>query len=115
MGDAGPGPTQWGKPALCPSPTSPGKIKPVVSLGLAHYQLWGRQSCSKTRLPLAQGCQAAQSTHLGALLRLPKRLVSIPSPSFCPRITLRGLLIHSTFIGNDSVQGLVPALKELTV
>lgn len=47
MGQAGPGPTQWGKPALCPSPTSPGKIQPVLSLSLAHYQPRRRQSRRK--------------------------------------------------------------------
>lgn len=40
-GLAGPGPTQWGKPAPCPGPTSPGKIKPVASCDAAHYQPWG--------------------------------------------------------------------------
>lgn len=97
MGQAGPGPTQWGKPALCPSPTSPGKIQPVLSLVLAHYQSRRWQSRRKhgcrelkaaEHTPGGPGGRQGESTtrdrHLGAPLRLPKRLVSTPSPGRAP-------------------------------
>lgn len=40
-----------GSTALCPSPSPPGKPKPVVSSGFTYHQPRGRQSCRQTRPP----------------------------------------------------------------
>ena len=56
-----------GKARPLSSPTSPGKIQPVLSLVLAHYQPRRRQRRRKHGCPELD-CQAAQSTHLGGLV-----------------------------------------------
>lgn len=93
---AGPCPTQWGRPALGPSPASPGKCKPALLLGLALYQPWRRQSCSKTLLPWARGCPASQSTHLEAMFPIFERGLSLHSaPAPAPSQNHTQGLLHS--------------------